>query len=264
MLVNGREGLGPGAVNSNVAWTGEPRAIWWLSIEGFRSKLNIRRSSPLQAIPSKPFLPLPPECLAFEASSLCSPSPFPFFPVPSGCQAVRFDRINRVLALWLSGLSVPPALRVLLQKNVFPLSDRGHHQCHGRDVGQENPSPPTCMRRSTQLTQPNEQPAGQSGCRAAVTPVLSPVLSGVVLTPAPRIISEFLPASHDARLAAEKAVYHTAHVVACRRTSHNRINPDNVSGNSCATNLSTAARHPTAHNLLVVPTKHHARAGFAK
>lgn len=169
---------------------------WWLSIEGFRSELNTRRCSPLQAIPSKPPLPL-----AQNAASRPPPSlslPFPSWLPCRGsdkalggllkCQAVRF---NRILVLWLSECLRATSPSGPFAEKCLSSFRPGQHQCHGGDVGQGNPSPPTCMRHSTQLTQPNGQPIGQSSCRAAVRPVLLPLASGC-LRPRPELFPSCL------------------------------------------------------------------------
>ena len=98
------------------------------------------------------------------------------------------------------GSSVPPshqAFGSFCTKNEYLVPFRpGQHQCHGHDVGQVNPSPPTCMRHPsaphphpTRLTQPNEQPDspdGQSACLAAVQPILSLPSGFGEVVPAPR------------------------------------------------------------------------------
>lgn len=135
MLVDGREGLGPGTVNSNVAWTGEPRAIWWLSIEGFRSELNIRRSSPLQAIPSNPFFPLPqdtPHRGLLTQLSLAFPRLSRAVRL-SGCQVQPHQPRTGTVAVGFVCATSPSGP---FAEKCLSFFRPGHHQCHGRDVGQ--------------------------------------------------------------------------------------------------------------------------------
>lgn len=176
---------------------------------GFRSKLNTRRSSSLQALPSQfPFpLPsrrprrgLPRSSLSF-ASLFCARQALGLI-CPQVWPVIRLSGYSHNWYCGCRDVCATSPSGPFAEKCLSPFRP-GRYQCHGGDVCQGNPSPPTCMRHSTQLTQPNERPVGQSARRSFSFSLLGETL-GLVM-PAPRIISELPSHSNNAHFPAENA-----------------------------------------------------------